>query len=194
MKECNVLGCGKPHYAKGYCLSHWRFDRLYGSPHSRKGFQGSGISDEIRFFRYVRKTNNCWFWMGAPGHDNYGRFRFRGKVMKANRVSWILHNGEIPKGLMVLHKCKGGGNANCVKPAHLALGTAKDNMRDMREAGRERKVAKKGEAHYKARITEDDVRAIRASAESPNAIAPIYGIKPDTVRRIRSRRIWKHVV
>lgn len=51
----------------------------------------------------------------------------------------------------------------------------------------------RGEAHPQHKLNEDQVRAIRASAESSPTIAKQYGINPRTVRDIRSRKIWRHV-
>ena len=52
--------------------------------------------------------------LNAYGYGNIVR-RFNGKKrdFKAHRVSWELHNGEIPDGLGVLHKCD---VRNCVRP------------------------------------------------------------------------------
>lgn len=53
--------------------------------------------------------------------------------------------------------------------------------------------ARKGKDNPHAKLTEDDIRAIRASTELPRFVAPLYGIIPDYVTMIRSRKVWKHV-
>lgn len=90
-----------------------------------------------RFFKHVNKTDSCWLWTASKNHKGYGQFgigsRKNIKMVKAHRASWILHNGEIPEGLFVLHTCD---IRHCVNPAHLFLGTNADNMCDMISKGR----------------------------------------------------------
>ncbi len=91
---------------------------------------------EERFWRYVQKTDGCWLWTaslsGKPGNA-YGSLHNEGKMEKAHRISWTIHNGKIPEGIFVLHKCD---NPVCINPSHLFLGTQFDNMRDMVSKGR----------------------------------------------------------
>ncbi len=86
-----------------------------------------------RFWSKVNKTDNCWNWLACKTKDGYGRIFIKDKVLLAHRVSWAIHDGQIPKGLQVLHRCD---NPSCVNPAHLFLGTVSDNMRDSVAKGR----------------------------------------------------------
>lgn len=80
--------------------------------------------------------SDCWIWRGACFQKGYGQF-WTGKTkkkIKAHRYSWVLHNGQIPNGFYVLHKCD---NMVCVKPSHLFLGTHADNVADKISKGRQ---------------------------------------------------------
>jgi len=89
---------------------------------------------EVRFWRFVNKTDECWLWQGAKvGQGGYGNFGVDKKHHLAHRVSYELANGPIPDGMWVLHRCD---NPPCVNPDHLFLGTRSDNMKDAHQKGR----------------------------------------------------------
>jgi hypothetical protein len=67
-----------------------------------------------RFYSKFKESNGCWLWQGKPNRG-YGEFSLKHKSLRAHRVSYIIHNGEIPDELNVLHKCD---NPLCVNPAH----------------------------------------------------------------------------
>lgn len=87
-----------------------------------------------RFWEKVDKTRRCWVWIGAiNGRSGHGRTFMDGRRIIASRASWIMHNGPVPDGVFVLHRCD---NAPCVRPDHLYLGTLADNNHDAEARGR----------------------------------------------------------
>ena len=71
-------------------------------------------------------VGECMIWI-ATSNKSYG-YIWDGRTQRgAHRVSWELSRGEIPPGLMVLHKCN---NKLCVNPGHLYVGDQSRNMRD----------------------------------------------------------------
>jgi hypothetical protein len=132
--------------------------------------------------------SGCWLWTGKVGKRGYGYIGLGGRSKStalAHRVSWALHKGEILDGLLVCHKCD---TRSCVNPDHLFLGTYLDNSRDALSKGR----LITGAQHYQAKLTEDEVRAIRAQRGSCSKLGRQYGVAPQTISRIKRREIWVH--
>jgi len=93
---------------------------------------------------------DCWIWTGQIHKKGYGRLellvnghRERSRIklpktvkqisVRASRLSYLLHRGEIPTGKMVCHTCD---IPRCVNPEHLFAGTAKINFDQSYELGR----------------------------------------------------------
>lgn len=118
-------------------------------------------SAKERFFRFISIVENgCWNWTGCTIRG-YGAFQLEGKVIKAHRLSWILHKGAIPNGLLVCHTCD---NPLCVNPAHLFIGTNKDNVADREVKGRNRPP--QGTNHWAAKLTLEIIKEMRCVRES----------------------------
>ena len=79
----------------------------------------------------VRSPDECWEWQGNIS-AGYGRLKINGENVGAHRISWEIHNGSIPHGMYILHKCD---NRRCVNPNHLYLGTQSDNISDREYRG-----------------------------------------------------------
>lgn len=140
-------------------------------------------------------------------------------VYTAHRVSFEASVGPIPDGMSVLHRCD---NRACFNPRHLFTGTQRDNVLDMVAKGRQRSVpaavhwsalhperVPRGDAHHlrragtdclprgeacgHAKVTEQDVRAIRASDETLAVLASRFGVSQVAVSKIRRGLTWRHV-
>jgi hypothetical protein len=120
----------------------------------------------------------CWIWTAAVTKFGHGLIKVNGgkeERVKAHRLSYLLHKGEITKGLNVLHQC---GVAACVNPDHLYLGTQKENARDMMRHGRHFLPDNNGENAAWAKLTESDVLEIIAAKPDRK-----YGTGTELARR-----------
>jgi hypothetical protein len=77
----------------------------------------------------IDQVTDCWEFQGAKNNIGYGMMRDGKKMRTTHRVSYEEHSQtKIPAGLVVMHSCD---NKCCVNPAHLSVGTHKDNSQDM---------------------------------------------------------------
>lgn len=168
------------------------------------------------FYAKVALSDGCWDWAAARKSYDDPKYAYgvvcigskadNWKIMRAHRLSYELHTGTIPKGMIVCHRCD---RPCCVNPAHLFVGTMADNTRDMHAKGRhwaekgdqasahrKPECLPRGEDHYSAKLTVKSVLKIRAlSAEglSNPKIARMFGVSINAIRAIVIRDHWKHV-
>jgi DNA-binding transcriptional regulator YiaG len=191
--ECEVSGCQRPSRANKMCTLH--NSRMKRNGHSGPGPRALG-SPEFRFWRKVDQNgaNGCWNWTGGTHKKGYGTLQGgdgTNRNIATHRFSYELHKGPIPAGMYVMHICD---NPRCVNPDHLKLGTATDNVRDMWEKGRAKPTGVKGEGHKKAKLTEDDVRMLRADTTKNNhEWARHFGVSANAIRHARIGRNWSHI-
>jgi HNH endonuclease len=149
-----------------------------------------------RFWKKVvvsADEDDCWGWIGCTV-KKYGYIQKvqngEGRIY-AHRVSWVLHNGPIPDGMWVLHKCD---NQPCCNPRHLFVGTPKDNGADMSIKGRSK--APKGDDCVRRKLDSGQVAEIRlrhAAGETRKSLAQEFGVCVPHVCDIVNRRTWRHL-
>lgn len=136
-----------------------------------------------------RGPDACWEWTAGKNWDGYGQVMLRPAGMfLAHRIMYYLATGKQPGLLCVCHTCD---NPGCVNPAHLFLGTVADNMADKDAKGRLGPLGGVDNGH--AKLTEEQVLAIRASGETRHVLAARYGVTQVNISRIKTRKIWKHI-
>lgn len=148
------------------------------------------VDGETRFWSKVNKTKSCWLWEANKATNGYGMFKHDGKMRLAHRHSYEMNVGKIPDGLCVLHKCDVPA---CVNPDHLFLGSHKDNAKDKVAKGRHRWGEMRGGTNPAAKLSTDDVLAIRSDNRVQRLIAQQYGVRQTLVSAIKLRQIWRHV-
>lgn len=133
-------------------------------------------------------VTTCWWWTAGVNETGYGRIQTKNGPSRAHRISYELHKGPIPQGMGVLHRCDQPG---CVNPDHLFLGTPADNAADREAKGRNRPP--RGEGQRSAKLTENQVREIRAASGKQRDIAKRFGVTQANVWAILARKTWAHI-
>jgi hypothetical protein len=141
-------------------------------------------SDADRFWAKVEKTGGCWYWKGGTVRGGYGSFWMQGRHRMAHHVAWELTYGPIEDGLLGLHTCD---NPSCVNPEHQFRGTYADNANDMYAKGRGNNYMQPGENHPNAKLSDEQVTAIRNAQGTLQQIGAVFGISISHVWRIKHR-------
>ena len=180
-----------------------------------------------RFWQYVVKTEGCWLWTGRDttqrGYARIRRGGYRNGRILVHRAAWWFANGtEPPTHLHVGHICD---TPNCVRNddrgvyivngmefprwGHLFLCPQIINEADKVQKGRQARGQSSGrilhpESYPKgsewpmAKLTDDDVRLIRALYNRGEAtqvtLAATYGVLQPTISSIVLGKTWKHII
>lgn len=132
-------------------------------------------------------NSGCTLWMKTLA-VGYGQISWRGRLIGAHRLAWIINRGPIPSGLFVCHKCD---VPSCINPAHLFLGTARENNADKHTKGRTR--VGRGSCQGSAKLTEFQILAIRNDGRLQREIAEEYGVDQSNISLIKKRLGWAHI-
>jgi hypothetical protein len=153
----------------------------------------SSFEDRLAALTIPEPNSGCLLWLGGVTGRGYGLIWFEGKVQSVHRAVWKHRRGPIPKGLCVCHRCD---VKLCAEFNHLFLGTERDNAHDCIAKGRfvfPVPSFAHGEQHGRAKLTVQDVLAIRQDGRKQNDIAATYGVDRSTISLVRRRKIWEYV-
>jgi hypothetical protein len=141
------------------------------------------VSLKVRLLSNSIVVGDCWEWQGAKNGKGYGSISVGGRLVLVHRLSYRVHRGKIGDRL-VCHHCD---NPKCINPAHLFLGTARDNALDMRRKGREPENPAR-------KISAADARSMRdkyaAGTHGATKLAKEYGLAREYVHAILRGDYW----
>jgi len=130
--------------------------------------------------------DGCLTWPYAKNPEGRGQIRIAKKLHYAAALMCEIVNGPRPTDdHQVAHSC-GNGHLACVHPGHLRWATPSENQMDRVIHG----TSNRGERHGMARLTTDEVLALREAEGSYREIAARFGIAYETARLIKLRKIW----
>jgi hypothetical protein len=141
--------------------------------------------------------------MMRTGYGSFGVTMPNGiRDQATHRVSWIFANGDIQKGMHVLHCCDKHyppgdiTNRRCVNPEHLRLGTNTDNMRDKVINKRSASGARHASRMHPERVARGDANGSRLHPESRPRGVEFWSAKLNDgiVREIRASTEMSGVV
>lgn len=139
---------------------------------------GYEVGDNGRIYK-----NGKMIW---PFETSVGRMAFAATTDRGNvttvSVSRVVGKAFCPEFKESLRAQHIDGNLSNCRPGNLRWVPASAVTKPTPGAGRRT-----------AKVTEEIVRAIRASDEGASALARQYGIDPGHVSHIRSGRAWKHI-
>lgn len=122
MKQCDIEGCERKHYGRGWCERHYRRWRKHGDPLVTLTY--SDPEDAFLARTEPLVWSDCIVWTGYTNRDGYGSLSVNGRMVLAHRYSWERERGAIPAGMEVDHICH---NRSCVETSHLRLATHAEN-------------------------------------------------------------------
>jgi hypothetical protein len=179
---CSIPECSKPTHGRGWCGTHYAHWRRYGHPLRRPTYSRGTASKST-----LVNGLPCREYQGKLNEAGYARLHLgpAGEPVMLHR--WVVEQAEgVPlkpwPEEVVMHLCD---NPPCFLYDHLRRATQLDNVHDMAEKGR--KVQVQGVASPHAKLTDDQVaavRGLRGAGATYRAIADRFGVSRTLVRRI----------
>ena len=149
------------------------------------------LAERLRAMAPPRGDGECWIWQGRINDTGYGSMSVSGRIITAHRAAWVLANGNSDPRLKVCHRCD---SPPCCNPAHLFLGTDKDNGRAAVAKGRNKFPDHSGARNPTAKLTAATARevvALRREGVSQRVLGERFGVSQSTISELLRGRTWK---
>lgn len=182
---CEIDGCGKPRFARGWCSAHWARWRRHGCPLGGRTPEGSLRAFYEKALSY--EGDECLTWpYGCT--NGYARMSLGGKMRSVPRLICEHRHGPPPTPQHdAAHSC-GRGHLGCVAQHHLSWKTRAENLADQIDHG----THHRGERQWLSKLTRSDVRQIRSlrGERKQCEIAAQFNISKQHVSAIMKRTTW----
>lgn len=193
MDICRIDGCNAPVKVKsrGLCNRHYRRFQRHGDPLAG----GLPKGEPFRYFSEVVLSHHedaCLFWPYGKSGGGYAlMWSPHNEDRYVHRAACRAEHGPPPTPRHeAAHSC-GKGHLGCVARKHLSWKTSSDNQIDKRAHGTDNR----GHRHPLAKLTEEQVRQIRALGPNISclAIARQLGVTDSAIYAIREGITWRHL-
>ena len=144
----------------------------------KKGFTKQDFYDKLT------PNGDCLEWTLGKHRQGYGLTKYKDKMVTTHRLAMMIEGNDID-GWHVLHSCD---NPPCCNPAHLRLGTHKENMEDRSDRGNRRNYSKTLTVEQILEIREKHANGIRGIDMSKE-----YDVSKATISCIVNRVTWKNI-
>lgn len=136
-----------------------------------------------RFWAKIERggPDDCWHWNVGTDGAGYGKLKIAGRDVGAHCIAYEIAHGHIQPGLFALHSCH---NLPCCNPAHVNPGTPRRNQVEAVERGRRPKGLRG--RHPWAKLTNEQVEAIRSSGLPSVVLATQFGVAKSTITIVRN--------
>ena len=139
------------------------------------------------------EVGDCLEWQGYISAGGSPRIYYDSRMQSARKLMLQAHGkrSEVPPKHKLMTTCE---NPRCVHPSHLVIVPMAKFVRDRLVANTNHQIraAKIAKARRKsAKLTADDVAAIRASDEADHILAERYGVSRSHVSGIQARTKWR---
>lgn len=145
------------------------------------------VSDEGKIFNQKTKR----YLNGSLDKNGYLRFRLENRNVSIHRMVLETFNPRDDMNLLEVNHINGIKADN--RLVNLEWVTHQDNMNHAKQIELTKKCSNQGIANGRAKLTEEQVKAIRQDKRTYQKIADEYHITKSTISAIKNYKLWSHV-